>query len=44
MRNKIASLGNIIDQMEERISDIKDRYLKLAQEEERGLRMKKINK
>ena len=41
MNNEIASLGNRVDQMEERISDIEDRNLEINQKEEG--RNQKIN-
>lgn len=43
MKNEIANLGNRVEQMEERISDIKDRNLEMTQmEEEKDLRVKEI--
>ena len=40
MENKIASLGNRGDKMEERISDIEHRSLEINHKEERDRRMK----
>ena len=35
MKNKVVSIGNRANQMEERISDIEDRNLEMIQKEER---------
>ncbi|KAF6357110.1 hypothetical protein mRhiFer1_010033 [Rhinolophus ferrumequinum] len=45
MKNEIASLGSRVDQMEERLSDIEDRNLKMTRmEDERDLRHKRNEK